>query len=311
MLKKISICIPSYKRPENIRRLLQSIAVQTFKDYEIVITDDSPDESVKTVVDAYPQLPISYFKNPKALGTPANWNYAISMARGEWIKLMHDDDWFRSKDSLQKFADKTSENKRFVFSGFVTVFESGIERVSKFPFQWEKKIVNHPVSLLAKNVIGTPSVTLVHRSVSEVYDERIKWRVDIDYYMRLLMKEKNFVLIDEPLVNVGMSQGQVTNYSINIPGVELPEGLLLLEKFGLEPLKQVLVYDAWWRILRNTATRRNEQLYEFAPKNRWPEVIIRMVAHQSIIPGKLLRWGLVSKASMFFSYLLNKKYLHN
>lgn len=311
MLKKISICIPSYKRPENIRRLLQSIAAQTFKDYEIIITDDSPDESVKNVVDSFSQLPIFYFKNPKALGTPANWNCAISMAKGEWVKLMHDDDWFRNTDSLQKFADKTNENKRFIFSGFVTVFESGIEKKSTFPIQWEKRIANHPVSLLAQNVIGTPSVTLVHRSIHEVYDERMKWRVDIDYYMRLLMKEKSFVFIDEPLVNVGMSEGQVTNYSINIPGVELPEGLLLLEKFGLRPLKQILVYDAWWRILRNTGTRSEEQLYQFAPKNRWPEVIRKMVVHQSTIPGKLLRWGFVSKASMFFSYLLNKKYLND
>jgi glycosyltransferase involved in cell wall biosynthesis len=290
---------------------LQSIAIQTFTDYEIVITDDSPDESVMNVVDIFSSLPVSYFKNPKALGTPANWNYAISMAKGEWIKLMHDDDWFRSKDSLQKFADKTSENRRFIFSGFATVFASGNEKQSKFPLQWERRILNHPVSLIAQNVIGTPSVTLIHTSVNEAYDERMKWRVDIDYYIRLLMTEKNFVLIDEPLVNVGMSEGQVTNYSINVPEVELPEGLLLLEKYGVNPLRQLLIYDAWWRILRNTRTHRKEQLYQFAPKNSWPEVIIKMVAHQSIIPGKLLKWGVVSKASMFFSYLLNKKYLHN
>lgn len=285
--------------------------MQTFNDYEIVITDDSPDESVKQVVDSFSELPITYFKNDKSLGTPANWNRAISMAKGEWIKLMHDDDWFRNKDSLQKFADKTNGNTHFIFSEFATVFESGVEKQSNFPLEWKKRIINHPLSLLSRNVIGTPSVTLVHRSVNEVYDERMKWRVDIDYYMQLLTKEKNFALIDEPLVNVGMSEGQVTNYSINVPGVELPEGLLLLEKFGVSPLKQVLVYDAWWRILRNTITRSPDQLYEFAPKNRWPKIIIKMVLHQSIIPGKLLMWGIVSKVSMFFSYLLNKKYLHD
>lgn len=307
-MTKISICIPSYKSSDSTKRLLQSIAKQTFKDYEIIITDDSPDDSVRNVVDMFPQLPISYYKNTKALGTPSNWNYAISLAKGEWIKLMHHDDWFRYENSLQKFAEKTIETNNFIFCGFVTVFESGKERQSKFPISWRKRIVEQPVSLLAQNVIGTPSVTLVRRELNEFYDERMKWRVDIDYYIRLLNQEKAFTLIDEPLINVGMSAGQVTNYTINKPEVELPEGLLLLEKYGVRPLKQILVYDAWWRILRNTGIRGEKQLYQFV-KNHWPDPIERMVIHQSMIPQKVLRLGPISKMIMFFSYLLNKKYL--
>lgn len=310
-MKKISVCIPSYKRPDNIKRLLQSIAIQTFRDYEVIITDDSPDDSVKSVVDQFSELPIFYFQNEKPLGTPANWNYAVSLAKGEWIKLMHDDDWFRSEDSLQQFAQKTNEKKIFIFSGYTTVFERGDGKKSRFPFLLKKMLIKNPVTLLAKNVIGTPSVTLVHRSFSELYDERMKWRVDIDYYIRLLKKEKIFALIEEPLVNVGMSAGQVTNYTINRPEVELPEGLLLLEKYGVSSLKHLLVYDAWWRILRNTGVRRKEQLYQFAPNGNWPAVIIKMVIHQSKFSKKLLQIGPASKIIMFISYLLNRKYLHN
>jgi glycosyltransferase involved in cell wall biosynthesis len=310
-LKKISICIPAYKRPENLQRLLISIAAQTFKDYEIIITDDSPDDSVKKMVDQFSERPISYFKNEKSLGTPANWNRAISLAKGEWIKLMHDDDWFRTENSLEQFAGKTKEGKNFVFSGFVTVFESGEEKESHFSLMWKKMIVKYPLTLLAQNVIGTPSVTLIHRSFAEPYDERMKWRVDIDYYIRLLAKEKTFALIEEPLVNVGMSEGQVTNYSINRPEFELPEGLLLLQKHGVTPLKQIIVYDAWWRILRNTGTRSKEQLNRYATYGDWPQAIVKMLNHQSKFSRQLLQIGPVSKMIMFFSYLLNRKYLHD
>ncbi|HVG40418.1 MAG TPA: glycosyltransferase family 2 protein, partial [Chitinophagaceae bacterium] len=112
----ISICIPAYKRPENIARLLQSISIQTCKNYEIIITDDSPDDSLIKVLQKYSHLPIQYYKNETALGTPANWNYGISKASGEWIKLMHDDDWFSSEKSLQHFADHTADKKKFIFS---------------------------------------------------------------------------------------------------------------------------------------------------------------------------------------------------
>jgi len=291
--------------------LLRSIAIQTFKDYEIVVTDDSPDSSVKEVVDRFTQLPIFYFKNEQSLGTPANWNRAITLAKGEWIKLMHDDDWFRNENSLQRFAEKTITGKDFIFSGFVTVLESAEERKSSFPSLWKEMIVKSPLALLAQNVIGTPSVTLIHRSFAELYDERMKWRVDIDYYIRILKKERAYELIEEPLVNVGMSKDQVTNSCINKPEFELPEGLLLLQKHGLTPLRQVIVYDAWWRILRNTGTRNEKQLNRYAFYGNWPEAIIKMVDHQSKFSRELLQIGPISKMLMLFSYLLNRKYLHD
>ena len=46
-----------------------------------------------------------YYKNIKVLGTPENWNESIRKAKGAWIKLMHDDDWFANENSLQKFYE--------------------------------------------------------------------------------------------------------------------------------------------------------------------------------------------------------------
>lgn len=37
----LSICIPAYERPALLKRLLDSIAKQVFKDFEVIITDDS------------------------------------------------------------------------------------------------------------------------------------------------------------------------------------------------------------------------------------------------------------------------------
>ena len=49
MTPLISICIPAYKRAAFIKRLLDSIAIQSFQDYEVVITDDSPGDDVEQV----------------------------------------------------------------------------------------------------------------------------------------------------------------------------------------------------------------------------------------------------------------------
>jgi len=109
MAPLISICIPAYKRVAYLQRLLESIAAQTFSGFEIILTDDSPDDSVANLIKNYSSLNIKYFKNEAALGTPANWNCGIAKASGEWIKLMHDDDWFASPHSLQQFADAANK----------------------------------------------------------------------------------------------------------------------------------------------------------------------------------------------------------
>jgi glycosyltransferase involved in cell wall biosynthesis len=303
----ISICIPAYKRVRYLKRLLDSIVLQTYKNFEIIVSDDSDDDSVSNLVQFFSnQLPVQYFKNTPSLGTPANWNFAIAKAKGEWIKLMHDDDWFATANALSVFADYAAKNEtKFIFSAYANCYETtGNSKPVKFPPLWKKRIVRSPVTLLAHNVVGPPSVTLTHKSVVEKYDERMKWRVDLDFYIRVLFTEKSYVYINQVLVNVGVNDTQVTNDCINVPSVELPEGYLLVEKYGSKPLKNILVYDAWWRLLRNMHIVKKEQLSQFGQKN-WAPVIGSMVQHQSHYLRFLLNIGITSKFAMFCSWCIN------
>ncbi|MDQ3100985.1 MAG: glycosyltransferase, partial [Bacteroidota bacterium] len=95
-MPKVSICIPTYRQTAHLRKTLASIAEQTFKDVEVIITDDSPDDAVEQLVAEFAAaLPrLQYARNSAPLGPPANWDHAISMARGEYIKIMHHDDRF-------------------------------------------------------------------------------------------------------------------------------------------------------------------------------------------------------------------------
>ncbi|HTJ12601.1 MAG TPA: glycosyltransferase family A protein, partial [Dinghuibacter sp.] len=122
----ISICIPAYRRVAYLERLLESLATQTFGNYEVVLTDDSPDGSVRSLVERFAgRIPLRYHKNPTQLGTPGNWNEGIRQARGPWIKVMHDDDWFTGSDALQQFgaAIEANPGTDFFFSAYQNVHE--------------------------------------------------------------------------------------------------------------------------------------------------------------------------------------------
>jgi glycosyltransferase involved in cell wall biosynthesis len=303
----ISICIPAYKRIDYLKRLLCSIEIQKFKDYEVIISDDSNDHSVEELLkDFNGKFEIKYFKNEKALGTPANWNHAISKATGEWIKLMHDDDWFSDEHSLEKFALATNNNNKFIFSAYTNKTELTNNIEKKFFNENLKTIIlKNPLRLLAKNSIGPPSVTLFHNSIKDKYDEGLKWRVDIEYYIRNISKGIEFTYINELLINVGVSESQVTNYCLNVPSVEIPEMYILLSKYGTSPLKNIMVYDAYWRILRNTDIHSKSKLESFGQTD-WPAVILSMVELQTKFNQSTLRNGVISKTLMSISYIYNQ-----
>jgi len=303
----ISICIPAYKRTHFLKRLLLSIGNQSYTNYEVIISDDSNDDSVEELLKGFNgKFEIKYFKNEKALGTPANWNHAISKATGEWIKLIHDDDWFANEHSLEKFALANKTNKKFIFSAYCNKTEiTNTTEMMFFNENLKTNILKNPLLLLAKNIIGPPSVTLFHNSIKDTYDEGLKWRVDIEYYIRNISKGIDFTYINEPLINVGVSESQVTNYCLNVPSVEIPEMYILLSNYGTSPLKNVLVYDAYWRILRNTNTNSKNKLESFG-QTEWPAVILSMVELQSKFNQSTLRSGVISKTLMGISYIYNQ-----
>ena len=91
----VSICIPTYKRPDLLGAALASCFRQTYRPLEIVISDDSPDDRTETLVQGVtsePDCEIVYRRNEPSLGQNENVNALFDLARGERLVLLHDDD---------------------------------------------------------------------------------------------------------------------------------------------------------------------------------------------------------------------------
>jgi glycosyltransferase involved in cell wall biosynthesis len=297
----VSICIPAYKRTDSLKRLLDSILRQTYRLYEVIITDDSQGTEVFDLVSGHPlATAIRYFKNELRLGAAGNWNESIRRAKGEWIKIMHDDDWFSNPAALQVFADaaRHSPDSAFFFSNYRDVFieknKSRVVRISRMRY---KLLQFNPKSLLSENVIGPPSVVF-HRNEPEYkYDPKLKWLVDIDFYMRFLHDAKP-ALIREVLVDVGLGNDQLTRDCLGNPLVEIPEYLYVLNKIGVKSLGNIFVYDAFWRFIRNLQIRSVSEIRDAGYMEHVPAVIRSMIRFQSFWPRSFLKTGFISKCLM-------------
>ncbi len=302
----ISICIPAYKHVDYLQRLLDSILIQTYKDFEIIITDDSPDNSVAILLKNYNSIPnIHYYKNEKAIGTPDNWTEAIRQANGAWIKMMHNDDWFASDDALQVFYDAIRENPGtdFFFSAFQNVeANSGKKEIVKMSAADKAFLKANPYHLLKKVYIGNPSCTIVRKSRDIFYDNRYKFIVDFDYYIRVIQQTGMPFYIDEVLLNIGFHDDQVTGYTKYNPAVQMPENITFLNEQKKDILKNVVVFDYYWRLMRNLKIDSEEKLLSYLSGIKPKQQIISMIQFQKRIPASLLKVGLVSKCFMMMAY---------
>lgn len=95
----LSICIPSYNRPDTIVRLLKSIDVSKPEEVEVVICEDnSPKrEEIREAVAVFKEhasLQVNYFENPENFGFDKNWRELSLKASGKYLLYMGDDDGF-------------------------------------------------------------------------------------------------------------------------------------------------------------------------------------------------------------------------
>ena len=231
----VSVCIPAYEQPQFFRRSLRSVLEQEFTDFEVVVTDDSRDDGVLSVVRELWDERVTYIKNPVRRGSPENWNVAVEHSTGELVKLIHHDDWLTSRESLGEFVRllDASPEARFGFSASKSVDPTmGVKRIH-YPAQQIDGLRRDPRLLLLGNWIGAPSATIYRRSVMTQFDASLRWVVDIDFYLAVLCKWPRFVCTPEPLVSVtDGAPHQVSNQVMQDPAIELSEWFRLYAKWA-------------------------------------------------------------------------------
>lgn len=296
-MPKVSVCVPAYGNAAGIARLLASIKEQTFTDYEVVLTDDSADDSVKKAAEESGVNNLHYYRNKARLGAAGNWNEAVEKSAGAFIKMMHHDDWFSSPDSLRKFVRLLEEepDALLAFSGTWQVtlpsmagetqrgMDCGAERFARAVSEEQERLICRDWrNLFLGNYIGAPSATIYRRN-GQKFETGLTWVMDTEYYMRLLRDKPRFSCTKEPLVCIGVSASQLTEQCRADGALNLLEYGFLFTEFGLE-----------------TERRYREKLIEVALKYHIPYARVEKYK----IPRKEFQDALRKKRMADFLFLL-------
>lgn len=95
----IDIIVPTYNRPDDIKKFVSEIQKQNYNEYHVIIVDDCSTEEIESLIPTN-HTNFSYVKLPENKGQAYARNVAISMGKGNIIVSLDDDAWFENPDSL-------------------------------------------------------------------------------------------------------------------------------------------------------------------------------------------------------------------
>lgn len=175
---KLSICVPVHNMQNGgafLKRLTNSLAKQTFQDFELVVTEQGR--------------------------MAENTNAAIKRAKGEIIKLLYMDDFLYSEDALKHVVENFKGG--WMASGCVHTTDGNSFFNPHYP-AW-----NHDITQ-GVNTIGSPSVVAFENDNPLLFDENLSWLLDCELYGRLYERYGEPTIIPYLDIGLGIGDHQMT-----------------------------------------------------------------------------------------------------
>lgn len=191
---RFSIAITAYEMGGYCTQYLHdnfmSLKNQTFKDFEVVVSDQSKDFDVANFCFSWMKdLNIVYCREEQKRGYfTANTNWAIKHCAGEIIKFLDADDYLYDKNALS-IIDKNFD----VFTKWMA---------TDYLHDKDGQLINrhHPTMnnrIYVCNTIGTPSAVAVRNIRYPLMDESLRWAGDCEYYGQLVSMVGEPKIIDD------------------------------------------------------------------------------------------------------------------
>lgn len=183
----ISVCIPTYdmrfKGAAFLDDSLQHLVRQDFKDFEVVVSDQSDTDAVAHCCSKFSdRLNIRRldFRSGKRQAS-ANTNNAMRSARGEVLKILFQDDYLYSDRALSLIAEQFEQGADYALCGSAKTRDGVTAERPMVP-----KL--NPDLYLGRNTVSSPSVLALRAGSGLFFDETLIWLMDVDFYTRCAEK---------------------------------------------------------------------------------------------------------------------------
>lgn len=203
-----TVAISTHKRADLLKETIDSVLSQRdFDNYTILIVDDNPERNDETeeLMSQYSDKNLSYYKNTYNMGMSGTWNRLFSLAKTEYVILLHDDDMLYP-DALSCMYDvlKQTDKRYAAYCSRYTVYDMHV--MDRIPDQQQGPIDIHQLQTMDfmwGNIAGPPSgVCLRRQTVLDMggYSKEFGLNLDYDFYVKLSYYYPICILDKHPLL---------------------------------------------------------------------------------------------------------------
>lgn len=207
----LSVCIPTYEMGgvghEFLRHSFEILTQQTFRDFEVVVSDFSKDAKVRDLCATFAdRLDLRYTKNEDpVVGMSTNTNNAVRHATGKLVKVLFQDDFLYGREALARTVERFDlERDTWLVSACIHT-KDGTNFFRPHPAKYSADI------LRGNNTIGSPSVLTIKNQDPLRLDPNLRWLVDCDLYYRYQKIYGPPKTIDEVTVAIRVGEHQITH----------------------------------------------------------------------------------------------------
>lgn len=212
-----SIIIPSYNNVRLLAKAIDSVLNQDFKQFELIITDDSESDDVERYCNNLANTRVKYFKRNNRIGGPVgNWNSGLRNVSGEYIIILHHDEELGDTHFLSRAYSYFSQGYVVVISDVRVIEEGSLPRKGRVNGILKKVFLKFPSLLLAINAIGPCACLAFSKKILQEFDEKLTWVVDTEWYYRMLKTSKNRTYLRDSIVYSNSGHKDQITLNINI-----------------------------------------------------------------------------------------------
>lgn len=188
----VSIITPLYNSELFITETIESVINQTYKNWEMIITDDNSTDKGLEIVKKYSQEDnrIKYTELKNNEGAAVCRNISIGKSKGKYIAFLDSDDLWKSDKLERQIKFMEDNNYYFTFTKYQQLLENG-EKIDKYIDV--PKVIDYKKALLY-NPVGCLTAIYNQEKLGKIYMPLIRKRQDYGLWLKILKRTKGYGL---------------------------------------------------------------------------------------------------------------------
>ncbi|MGL5941456.1 MAG: glycosyltransferase family 2 protein [Waterburya sp.] len=279
---KVSVIIPAYNGDRYIGEAINSILAQTYNDYEIIVVDDDSTDNTAQVVQKYGDQ-IQYYSQTNQ-GVAASRNLGLSVAKGEYIAFLDQDDLFLPQKLLtQVTLLEKNPSLGIANSGWQIVDQQGQIQAAVEP--WKKIPQLNLADLIIWKPVFLGAMLFRHSWLKRLggFDTTLEQTPDVDLVLRLAALGCTAAWVEQTTVKYRQHDGNASKNTL-LQAQELDQILARfftqdnlspeIKTLAAESRYQSLIWSAWRLHQTGYLTAMSDYLYKSQSYSQYPTATI-------------------------------------